>query len=424
MALVKRRKRLITFIVGIVLFFAVAAGIVFMARRNNDKIPAVPSAVVKSGDFIDSIELRGEITVRSSTVIAAPYNAGDNLQILKLAPNGTQVKKGDIVVQFDASSLQRTADTARAALRQVEAEIAKANAQQRLSEEQILTEVMSAKFGLERARLDASTRDVVPAIENEKNVLALGKAEQKLKELDVKMQSRRVGTEADLAGIFRRRDKAKADLQQAENNSAALTLLSPMDGIITMLPNSRARTQLLGGGSAPLFKEGDRCYAGASIAEIPDLSTIQGKAPLSEADRGRVQQGQPVILNIEAIPDREHKGVISDISSLAKVDYSNYPIKKSFDIAVKLENPDPKLRPGMTATLRVEVERIRDSIVIPAEAVFQKNGQTVAYVFSDKNYRERPLTLARRGSGQVMILRGLKPGERVALKDPTVEEQK
>jgi HlyD family secretion protein len=421
----RRRKWFAYSIWLILLLLVIGTGAIFLkARRSNSKTPTVPSAVVKLGDFIDNIELRGEIAVRSSTVIAAPYNAGDNLQILKLAPNGSQVKKGDVVVQFDASSLQRTADQARATLKQVEAEIAKANAQQRLSEEQILTEVMSAKFGVERARLDASTRDVIPAIENEKNVLALGKAEQKLKELDTKMASRRVGTEADLAGIFRRRDKAKADLEQAEKNSDALTLISPMDGIITMLPNSRARTNLLGGGSTPVFKEGDRCYAGASIAEIPDLSTIQAKAPLSEADRGRVQQGQPVILNIEAIPDKEHKGRIGDISSLAKVDYANYPIKKSFDLAVQLENPDPRLRPGMTATLRVEVERIHDSIVIPAEAVFQKNGQTVAYVLSDNLYRERPLTLARRGSGQVMVLRGLKPGERIALKDPTAEEQK
>jgi HlyD family secretion protein len=303
-------------------------------------------------------------------------------------------------------------------LKQVEAEIARSNAQQRLAEEQIKTEVMSAQFQRERAKLDASTGDVVPKIENEKNILALEKSEQKLRELDGRMEARKVALEADLAGIARRREKARADLEQAEKSMAALTLTSPTTGIITMLPNSRARTNLLGGGSTPVFKEGDRAYAGAAIAEIPDLSTILAKAPVNESDRGRIQLGQPVILNIEAVPDKEHKGQVKDISPLAKVDYSSMPIKKNFDLSVALENPDPRLRPGMTATLRVEAERVHDALVIPADAVFLKDGQTVVYVLRDAGYRAQPVTLARRGVGKVMVSRGLSAGEHIALKDP------
>ena len=418
-----RKKKRITYILSLVVFLvAVGTGAVIFKARRSDTKTLVPSAEVKLGDFVDCVELRGGISVRSSSVISAPFDTGD-LQILKLARSGSHVQKGDVVVEFDPSSLQRTAEQAQSSLKQVEAEIARANAQNRLAEEQIKTELMSAQFELERARLDASTGDVVPAIENEKNVLALEKAEQKLRELNSRMDSRHVALEADLSVIERKREKAKTDIEQAEHNMAALTLTSPTDGIITLLSNSRARTNLLGG-STPVFKEGDRAYSGAAIAEIPDLTTIQANAPVSEADRGRVQQGQPVSLNIEAVPDKAHIGRVQDISPLAKMDYSGYPVTKNFDLTVQLENPDPRLRPGMTAGFRVEVERIPGSIVIPAEAVFLKNGQTVAYVFSNGVYSERPLTLARRGTGQVMVARGLKPGERIALKDPTIEQQK
>jgi len=418
-----RRRKWVARSLGLILLLALAAGGIYtITRRSKDAAVSIPSEEVRLGEFVDYVEMRGEIRVRSSTVVSAPYNAGD-LQILKLARSGSEVKKGDVVVEFDPSTLQRNADQFRSTLKQVEAEIAKANAQQRLAEEQIKTEEMSAQFAVERARLDASTGDVVPAIENEKNALALDKAEHKLKELDSKKASRRVGTEADLAGIIRKQEKAKADLEQAERNMAALTLRSPMDGVITLLPNSRARTNYLSGGT-PIFKEGDRAYAGASIAEIPDLATIQANAPVTEVDRGRVQPGQPVILNIEAVPDKEHKGKVSEISPLAKLDYSGYPVTKNFDLTVQLENPDPRLRPGMTAGFRVEVERVPGSIVIPAGAVFEKGGQTVVYVLSDGAYRERPVTVARRGIGRVMVSRGLKPGERIALKDPTLEQQK
>jgi hypothetical protein len=70
--------------------------------------------------------------------------------------------------------------------------------------------------------------------------------------------------------------------------------------------------------------------------------------------------------------------------------------------------------------MRVEVERVPKSIVIPAEAVFDKGGRMVAYVLTNGNYQERKLEIARRSSGQVLIAAGLKKGERVALKDPTL----
>jgi hypothetical protein len=76
----------------------------------------------------------------------------------------------------------------------------------------------------------------------------------------------------------------------------------------------------------------------------------------------------------------------------------------------------------MAAALRVEVERVRNSIVIPAEAIFDKGGRMVAYVLLNGNYQERNLTVTRRSGGQVLVAAGLKQGERVALKDPTLSE--
>jgi len=303
----------------------------------------------------------------------------------------------------------------------VEAEIARAGAQRRLADEQNQTDVLIARFGLERAQLDASAREVIPAIDHEKNLLSVSRAEQRLRELDTKIESSRVGSEADLAGVLRRREKARADLEQAEKNLAALTLTSPGDGIITMLPNSRARTSILSG-ATPSFKEGDRAYSGAAIAELPDMSTIHATAPVYEADRGRVAPGQAVTLNIEAVPDREHRGRVSEISTLARLDRSTYPTRKSFDLKIELEEPDPRLRAGMTAAVRVEVERVPGSLIVPEGAVFDKAGRMVAYVLSGGAYRERTLRLGRRSGGLVMVLSGLARGERVALKDPTLPE--
>ncbi len=372
-----------------------------------------------SGDYVDYVELRGEITVQSSTVIKAPYNAGD-LQVLKLVRDGTLVQKGDIVVEFDSSSLQRTIEQNRAALAQAESEIERLQAQQSLQEEKILTDDISARFALERARLDLGTRDIIPAIEYEKNVLAVEKAEQKLVELKTKSDTYHIGAKADLAGAIQKRDKAKADLDKAVSSLNDLTLRSPIDGIITLLTNSRARTSG-SSRSAPVFREGDRLWSGASVAEIPDISTIQATAPVFEAERGRIELGQPVLLRIEAVPDKEHEGVVRAISPITKVDYTTYPYRKSFEMNIDFTGPDPRLKPGMTGAIQVEVERLPDSLLIPAEAVFEKEGRIVAYVVASNGYEERTLQLSHRNSQSVRVTEGLMRGERVALKDPTVD---
>ncbi|MBN2320139.1 MAG: efflux RND transporter periplasmic adaptor subunit [Acidobacteria bacterium] len=407
--------------VAIVVLAVVGAGIRIWKPWSAKETPIEDTAEVTLGDYIDYVELRGEITVQSSTLIRAPYNAGD-LQILTLARNGTPIRKGDVVVEFDPSSLERIADQFRSALEQAEAEIDRLKAQQSLAEEKNLTEAMSARFALERARLDAGTREVIPAIEHEKNVLAVAKAEQRVRELKTKMESSRIGAEANLAGAIRKRDKALADLEKAKSNLADLTLRSPIDGTITLLSNSRARTSILGG-SSPLFKEGDRLWAGASIAEIPDITTIQATAPVFEAERGRIELGQPILLRIEAIPDKEHLGTVRDISPIAQLDYSSYPVKKSFELNIDLIDPDPRLKAGMTATVQVEVERLPDSIMIPVEAVFDKNNRIVAYAVSSNGYEERTLQLTHRGRKYVRVADGLEPGEKVSLKDPDLIAQ-
>jgi len=240
-----------------------------------------------------------------------------------------------------------------------------------------------------------------------------------MREFEAKLAADRVGAEADLAALALKRDKAQADLAQAERNMAALTLTAPIEGVVTLSLNFRAITGM--GFTAPVFKEGDRAWPGAAIAELPDLASIQVNAPLDESERGVLQLKQPVSLRIDAVPDREHMGVVAEISPLARLDYSSWPVKKNFDLTIRLEQLDPRLRPGMSATARVAVERLADSILIPVEAVFEKNGKIVSFVQNNGIFEGQTVEVSRRGEGQALISRGLKPGQRVALKDPSLD---
>ena len=128
-------------------------------------------------------------------------------------------------------------------------------------------------------------------------------------------------------------------------------------------------------------------------------------------------------MRIEAVPDREHKGIVRNISPITKVDRTTYPYRKSFEMKMDFIQPDSRLKPGMIGTIEVEVERLPDSIMIPVEAVFEKSGRMVAYVVASNSCEERTLQLSHRSSQYVRVTEGLNPGERVSLEDPTINAE-
>jgi hypothetical protein len=211
-------------------------------------------------------------------------------------------------------------------------------------------------------------------------------------------------------------------VQVTERQIAALTLRAPADGMVTIMPNYRARNWV-NGGAAPDFKEGDRAWTGAVIAELPDLSVVRASARVDESDRGRLNAGQTAAVRIDAIADKEFQALVADISPLAKLDYSSWPFTKNFDIALQILDGDARIRPGMSAGGRIAVEKVANGILVPAESVFEKNGGSFAYVLSGSKFEERAVQVARRSKSQLLIGGGLRPGEKVALKDPTQEKQ-
>lgn len=390
-------------------------GLLFGAVHYRDHAPAIPTLEVQRGEFIDFAQFRGEVTALQSVNISAPAEAGD-LQILKIASDGAQVKKGDLVVEFDQTKTQQELAQHRSSLRYTQADIEQARAQARLTEEQDVTAVMKSRFDLESAKLDAGKQEIVSKIEGAEAKLKVADAEQGLRQAEAKLNSDRAGSRATIDGKTQASKKAAYDVQRSELALSKATLKAPASGMISLVPVWHPE-----GESA--FKPGDRAWPGAPIAELPDVSTLRVSARVDETERGRLAVKQQVSVQLDAIPDRQFTGAIEQISTIASEDYSaGWPIPRNFDLRIVLDQTDPRLKPGMTAQITVVVERIPDALVIPVRASFQKEGETVAYVWSGTEFRERVIGVSRRSGDRILVAKGVKAGDRVALKDPTEKE--
>jgi hypothetical protein len=121
----------------------------------------------------------------------------------------------------------------------------------------------------------------------------------------------------------------------------------------------------------------------------------------------------------DALPGVEFAAKLVAFSTLARPDYTTWPPPRNFDVNIGFDKEDDRIRPGMSATIRVAIDRLEKALLVPARAVIQTGGQAIVYVAGPSGFEARPVTVARRSQEQVAIANGVKEGERVALRDPT-----
>ena len=399
----------------VVILLATASAAVYALAHLSTKAPTVPTFQVKRGEFLDVLQFRGELKAMKSVSITAPANAGD-LQILKILPDGTQVKKGDVVVEFDPSKTQMDLAQDKSVLKSSQAGIDQVRAQGVLNEEADTTAVMKAKYDVQVAKLDASKAEVVSRIEGAEANLKLADAEQSLRQAEAQLKSDITVDQATIQDKKNASRKAEFAAHRAETSLASMSLKAPADGSVSLI------AMWHNGGVAP-FKAGERAWPGMLIAELPDASFMRIVARVDETARGRLAVSQPVPLQLDAIVDRQFSGKVERIGTIATSDFTaGWPIPRNFDLEISMDQADPRLKPGMTAQITIIVDRVPNAITIPAQASFLRSGQTVAYVWNGSAFQERAIQVERRSRDRVLVSSGLKVDDLVALKDPSGKE--
>jgi HlyD family secretion protein len=408
---------------GRLLLAALIAGVLVVAVAAWRPFAStnIPTAVVERGVFIDDLPLRGEIRPERSIVLTAPMAGGGDMQIVQLIANGTSVDVGDVVVVFDSTNQQRTLEQKESERKQAEAELEKARAEEQRRLRAAEAELADARSVAERARLDLSAAELLSKVDAEKRAIAVQNAERVVAELQEKVAAEREAGAADVAIAVQKLEKVRYDVDDTRRIIESLTLRAPARGMVSLMPNFRAGGPM--SRTAPEFRRGDRAWSGAGIAELPDLASVRITVRADEADRARLRVGGQARIRVDALPDRELEGRIGEISLVATPDFTSFPPVRNFDVLVTLKASDQRLRSGMSATARLEIDRVDDALLVPTAAVFERDGSTVVFVVGDRTHTRRAVTIARRGRERIAVADGLAAGERVALQAPDEEDR-
>ena len=407
-----RRVKIITWAIGLL---ATGGGLYAAYHYTSSTEVDVATARVRRADFIISVRSRGDIKSARSSILKAPPAPG--LRIVHLANNGIPVKKGDVVVEFDAVSQEQNVISQTTTVQSDDGDIVQLKATQKMNDEADAMSKMQSEYAVESAKLDASKAEVLSKVDGEKNRITVEVTEGNLQQVKASINAHQVGNEADLSRLNQRLDKAQRDLDTATSYLGLMQLRAPTDGVAIVLSNFRSQGTF--GQSTPPFKEGDNAWNGAEIVEIPDLSELYIDLKLEEVDRGKIQIGQAVRVRVDAIPDKEFEAQLDYISPIANLVFKGGSTpEKSFPARATLKHLDERLRPGMSASAEVIIERQPNMLLIPARASFDKDGKPAVYVQNGKNFTVRAIAVGRRNDDDIIVTGGLKEGEIVTLESP------
>jgi HlyD family secretion protein len=436
--------------------------------------PAVPTTQAVKGNLAILLAGNGTLEAEKTYVIS---NQQVEAKLINIVEDGVIVKPGDLLAQLDTTKIEKDLIQRQLAYDQAKAQIAKAEAENllnlnnattkttkaqqdqelllttnRAQVDQVATELKYNNADLsqadrQRVRKEALAHErLIPTRDAELAQLTV--ASKKLnvtqgeKKLIVQQHQERAGqAQGDLlisdAKFSEQTAKNKAEEQVDNAHFNAESALQQLE--LTKLQMKWCTVNATVGGLAMVARQwdessggrralraGDNVFPLRRLMDIIDLSRMRIVASVSEIDISRVRVGQPVLIRPRSAPDALLHGRVQSISSLARVGdvwrRNAIPGKKMFRMVVTVTETRPDmLRPGMTADFEVVEQRLAGVVTVPIQAVFRTSQGPAVFVKRAGRFRVRPVKTGNRNDNRVVVVRGLKGNEVIALERPPME---
>jgi multidrug efflux pump subunit AcrA (membrane-fusion protein) len=413
------RRRIVQ--LGIAL--ALVAGAFFGARAGwaalRPQAAGIPTARVLRGEVDTSIHATGELKSTKTTTLTAPA-VGGQLRLVTLKPTGAAVTAGEIVMAFDPSDQENKLLESRAELLEADLEIEKLNVDNAVQIAQDKVDLLTARFDVRKAELDITGNELLSAIKARQNELTLEEARRRLAQLDEDVKSHATTSQAAMAVLAEKRNKAQLAMTQAQQTIESMIVRAKADGIIAVSPNRDGMNFGYPGMVVPDYREGDNVSSGRQVAELLDSSAIEFVARVPETERQTVATGQKAMLTLDGLAAAQLGAKVTNVGvARAGMGFFRGPEGpvRLVDVSLALDKPMTTARPGLTAKVRIASDPLKNVLYVPRQAIFDKDGTSLVYLKVGDRFEARPVTIAARTETAVVIS-GLTEGAEIALSNP------
>jgi HlyD family secretion protein len=394
------------------------AVIMVVARKNaNSKsaggIQTTRTAIVEQKDFVNKVRVHGIVEAVESHTIAAPRLSGQGLNTLiitKLVKNGSAVRQGDVLVEFDRQAQLKNVLDKEAEYKGLVAQIAKKEAEQAAARAADETELKKAEDALKTAELEVKKNEIVSRIDAEKNLEDLEQARATFQQLTQTFDLKRLAAKAEKRILEIQRDRALTAMKWAQSNTQKMVVHASMDGVAVI--NSMWK-----GGSMSDVQEGDEVRAGFPFMQVVNPARMQIRAKVNQADIEELRRGQSVHIGLDAYPELDFGGRVESIAAVAQT--STFSGKaRTVVVLFTINGTDPKLMPDLSAAVDIEVDRQPNALVAPRDTVVRENGKSFVMVKSGASYDRREVKLGAANDAEQVIASGVEKGAEL-LRNPS-----
>jgi HlyD family secretion protein len=321
-------------IIAIVLLAVVGGGVyAWNAQRNKTEVQ-VTTTPLSRGDIVDTVGATG--TLQAVTTVQVGSQVSGNIQWLGADFNSI-VKKGQVIARLDPSLFDAQLNQVQANLVQARANLTRARSDLDRAQVQLLD--AQQKFG--RAK-ELAAQQLLPASELDSAKIAVDTAQASL-------ASQRATVTQVQAAVT----QSEASVNQSQVNRQHTIIVAPIDGIVTQRSVDVGQTVAASMSAPTLF------------VIAADLTEMQVNANIDEADVGRIRPGQQVSFRVDAYPTDNFIGTVTQIR-LQPVVVQNVT---TYGTVITVPNRELKLKPGMTANVKIEIAKRTNALRIPNAAL-------------------------------------------------------
>jgi len=402
------------FVLSIVLVVVGAAAWTTMKlvrAATASTLAETPTTRVKRGKVVISVAARGELQGGNSEMLVAPMTGSDSMAITYLREPGELVQAGDTVVQFDTTQQEFNLREAEADLAEAEQQVIQAKATAASTDVESAYTLASTESDVKLAELEVRKNPILPNINARQNLIALEQAQNRKRQAEQDVKNKKATTAAAVAIQDAAHNKAKVTAETSRKVIESMTLRCKSSGYVN-IQNNTSNQMYYSGMQLQAFQLGDTARPGLAVAQIPDLKSWEVSAQIGELDRGHLSTGQPVSVNVVALPGKSFPGHVKNIGGTAGT-----PWDRHFECRISLDHPAPELRPGETSNMVITVETLEGVTWIPSQALFESDSRKFVYMQTPNGFLPHDVTLVRSSESQAVIT-GIAEGAVVAMSNP------
>lgn len=377
---------------------------------------------VKRSDYTEVIRASGSIQAVNTTNIMAPQIYYSNLAVAWAIPEGSKVEKGDKLCVLECPSLIQMLDEQNRKLEGLQADFKKLEADNALNRAMLDASLKENQAGMAIRQLDSVQMNFAPPVKQKLMGLELERSHVEEKKLQKKSEAEKKIDETEIRQLKSRILQVENQVSMISDQVKSLTILAPKSGIVGKAETLGMMMMMSGDGNIIEIggypKVGGRIFSEMALMALPELTEMQVAVDVQEADFKRIEKGQAVEIVVDAAGGLRTTGKVKRKPVTGKTDPYTDSKVKWYEVIVSIDSCHNRLPPGLSAKCDIFVSRVRDTIVIPTLAIFERDSVKVVYVADGDKFRPVPIEAGLNNSSQTIIAKGLKGTETIALLEP------